>query len=132
MIKQEHTSAELLAEFHNDAMGWKSMIGHKENEIRFIKRLLNSKAFTESKPTLFERLQNFKNEIETKIQELESLKKEVNIYETTLKGILECEDIACDTFYQENHGVLKKRFNDFYTGFNEYKTKVFKYTGGIL
>lgn len=132
MLSLENTQEELLREFHRDTLRWKSMIGYKENEIIFIKRLLNSNAFKETTPNLFEKLQHFKHEIETKTREVKNLKKEINAYEDKLNGILECQDIACDTYYLENHKDLKNRFEEFYTDFNEYKTKVFNYTGRIL
>ena len=73
-----------------------------------------------------------KHEIEIKTQEVKSLKKEVNEYVDKLMGILKCQDSSCDTYYLENHKVLKDKFEEFYTDFNEYKTSVFNYTGGVL
>ncbi len=132
MLNLKNTGQEILMEFHFDAMLWKSMIGYMENEIQFINRLLNSKAFRETTPNLFERLQTIKHEMKTKTREAKNFNKKINEYEVELKGILECQDISCDTFYVENHKSLKNRFEEFYTEFNEYKTKVFEFTGGIL
>lgn len=132
MLSLENTQEELLKEFHHDTLRWKSIIGYKENEIQFINRLLNSNAFKETTPSLFEKLQHFKHEIKTKTREVKNLKKEINEYEDKLKGILECQDISCDTYFLDNHKALKDRFEEFYINFNEYKTKVFNYTGGIL
>lgn len=132
MLSLENTQEELLKEFHHDILRWKSIIGYKENEIQFINRLLNSNAFKETTPSLFEKLQHFKHEIKTKTREVKNLKKEINEYEDKLKGILECQDISCDTYFLDNHKALKDRFEEFYINFNEYKTKVFNYTGGIL
>ncbi|MGB5666576.1 MAG: hypothetical protein WBM53_07000 [Maribacter sp.] len=132
MINQESTSEEILSEFHCDAKLWKSMIGYMENEIQFINKLLNSNAFRDATPNLFEHLQNFKHEIKTKTREAKNFKKEINMYEAELKGILECDNISCDTFYMESHKLLKTRFEKFYSEFNDYKTRVFNYTGGNL
>lgn len=103
-----------------------------ENEIQFINRLLNCNAYKENTPNLFERLQQFKHEIATKTREVTNFKKEITEYEDKLKGILECQDISCETYYLDNHKSLKDRFEEFFIGFNEYKTKVFNYTGSIL
>ncbi|MGB5435339.1 MAG: hypothetical protein WBM98_05550 [Maribacter sp.] len=132
MLSLNNTAEDILREFHGDTVRWKSMLTYKENDILFIDKLLNSKAFRVAKPNLFERLQELNKEAETIASELKKLKKEVNEYESKLSGILECEDISCDTYYLENHKALKDRFEEFYTDFNEFKTKVFNYTGGIL
>ena len=132
MVNLKNTGQEILMEFHFDAMLWKSMIGYMENEIQFINRLLNSQAFKETTPNLFERLQEIKHEMKTKTGKVKSFNKEIDKYEIELKGILECQDISRDTFSVESHKSLKNRFEEFYTEFNEYKTKVFDFTGGIL
>jgi hypothetical protein len=132
MISQENTSEEIQAEFLCDAKRWKLMLGYKENEIEFINNLLNSDAFKVSRPNLFERLQGFKDEVKIQTKEIVGLKREVIAYKNELKRILECEDVSCDTFYLENHKLLKNRFEEFYTSFNEYKTQVYNYTGGVL
>jgi hypothetical protein len=132
MLSQENTQEEELRKFHHETLQWKSMIGYIEKEIVFIKRLLNAKVFKKTTPSIFEKLQHFMHEVKTKIREVKNLKKEINEYEDKLVGILECQDIACDTYYLENHKDLKERFEEFYTDFNEYKTKVFNYTGSLL
>lgn len=132
MLSLENTQEEMLRAFHHDTLRWKSMIGYKEKEIIFINRLLNSDAFQETTPNLFEKLQHFKHELATKTREIKNLKKEINEYEDTLRGILECQDISCDTYYLENHKDLKDRFEELYTDFNEYKTTVYNYTGSLL
>jgi hypothetical protein len=132
MLGEQNTQEELLKAFHHDAQWWKSAIAYLENEIHFINRLLNSNAFKENTPNLFERLQQFKHELATKTRETHNLKKEIEQYDDTLKGILECDDISCDTYYLENHKDLKERFETLYENFNDYKTKVFEYTGSIF
>lgn len=132
MANLKNSDQEILTEFHNDTLLWISMLGYMENDLQFINRLLNSKAFKDKVPNLFERLQNYLHEMKTKTRELKNFKKEINEYGVKLKGILECQDISCDTFYLENHRTLKNRFEKFYTEFNDYKTRIFNYTGGIL
>ncbi|MGB5203478.1 hypothetical protein [Eudoraea sp.] len=132
MINQNNTAEDILRDFHRDTKRWKSMLEYKENEISFINRLLSSKAFKGTTPNLFERLEKFKDEGKNYDDKTKNLKKEISEYANELKGFLECDDISCDTFYFENHEVLKNRFEEFYLEFNEYKTKVFNYTGGVL
>lgn len=132
MLGERNTPEELLAAFHHDAEWWKLTVGYIQNEIEFINRLLSAHAYKENIPNLFEHLQKFKHEMDTKTRETLNLKKELWDYEDKLRGILECEDISCDTFYLENHITLTARFEKFYIGFNDYKTNVFNYLGAIL
>ena len=132
MLGEQNTQEELLTAFHHDAQWWKLILGYIETETRFIEQLLNAHIYKENTPNLFERLQKFRQEIETRVKETKNLKKEIAEYEDKLQGILECQDISCDTFYLENHKELKDRFEEFYTGINDYKTRVFNYIGGML
>ncbi len=131
MLSQKNTPEEILTEFHRDTLSWKSIIGFKENEILFLNRLLNSKAFKET-PNLYERLEKFKHELKTRTREVKNLKKDIEEYEAKLKGILECDDISCDTYYLENHQQFRDDFDQFYTDFNLFKSKVFNLTGSVL
>lgn len=132
MLGERNTQEELLQALHHDAKWWKSLIGYIETEIQFIDRLLKANVYKENVPNLFERLQEFKHEIKTKTRETENLKKELTEYEGKLRGILECQDLSCDTYYLENHKALKERFEQFYMDINAYKTKVFNFTGSKL
>ncbi|MCM4171995.1 hypothetical protein DHD32_10925 [Arenibacter sp. TNZ] len=131
MLGQKNTPEEVLTEFQKDTLWWKSIIGYKESEILFLYRVLNSKSFKE-KPNLNEPLEKFKHELQTNTREVNNLKKTLNQYEVKLKGILECDTIRCETFYVENHQLFKDNFDKFYTDFNEFKTKVYNLTGGLL
>ncbi|HZJ20866.1 MAG TPA: hypothetical protein VFD35_11015 [Pricia sp.] len=132
MLGERNTQEELLQAFHHDAEWWKSIIVNILSEIQFIDRLLKANVFKENMPNLFERLQEFTHEIKTKTRETKNLKKELTEYEDMLRGILECQDVSCDTYYLENHKALKERFEKFYMDFNAYKTKVFNFTGSVL
>jgi len=132
MLGEQNTQKELLTDFHHDAQWWRTAVGYFETETHFIDRLLSTKIFKENTPNLYERLQLFKQELNTRNRDTKNLKKELELYETKLLGILECQDISCDTYYLQNHKDLKKRFEEFYTNFNTFKTGVFNYIEGVL
>lgn len=132
MLGEQNTQEELLTAFHHDAQWWRTAVGYIETEAHFIDGLLSAKIYKENTPNLYERLQKFKHELGTRSRETKNLKKELELYETKLLGILECQDISCDTYYLENHKALKNRFEEFYTRFNTYKIGVFNYIEGVL
>ncbi len=132
MLGEQNTQEELLTAFLHDAQWWKSALGYIETETRFIDQLLNAHIYKENTPNLFERLQKFKHEIETIGRETKNLKKEIAEYEDRLQGFLKRQDISSDTDYLEKLMELKDRFEEFYTGLNDYKSRVFNYIGGML
>ena len=132
MLGEQNTQEELLTAFHHDAQWWRTAVGYFEIDTHFIEWLLSTKIYKENTPNLFERLQQFKHELSIRNRTIKNFKKELEVYETKLMGILECQDISCDTYYLENHNDLKNRFEEFYTSFNTYKTNVFNYIAGVL
>lgn len=132
MLGEQKTKEELLTVLLQDAKWWKSVLGYIETETWFIDQLLNAHIYKENTPNLFERIQKFKDETETIGKEMKNLKKEMAEYEDKLQGVLERQDISSDTDYLEKHMKLKDRFEEFYTGLNNYKTRVFNYIGGML
>lgn len=132
MLGEQNTQEELLTAFHHDAQWWKLTLGYIETEIRFIDQLLNAQIYKENTPNLFERLQKFNHEIDTIVRETKNLKKEIADYEDKLHRFLERQDIFSDTNFLQNHRELKDRYEEFYSGLNDYKTRVFNYIGGML
>lgn len=119
-------------DLHFEILEWKSELQYIEGEIKFIKQLLHAAVFESATSNLFERLQEFNqgvSEIETALQ---SLKESLGKHENELGGILECEEVSCDTIFFQRHAIAAQKFNDFYKDFQSFKAKVFGYTGGIL
>ncbi|NKI25783.1 hypothetical protein HCG49_04320 [Arenibacter sp. 6A1] len=132
MLHQGNTSEEILKDFHSDTMLWKSLVGYMEKEAVFLGSLLNTGIYQDVMTDHDQRFKNYKTALETKTKEIHLLKNEVLEYEDELRGILECEDIYCDTFYMENHTTFKQRFEQLFIAFNDYKVSVFQYVGNIL
>ena len=121
-----------VEELHWEIQQWKSHFQFLDDELTFIERLLGSYVFQPNTPNLFERLQEYK----IKIQKLETTKKKVRDYisahENTLGGMLECMDSACDLAFYRKHDKLQLKVDDCFTEFQELKSKIFNYAGGIL
>jgi chromosome segregation ATPase len=121
-----------VEELHWEIQKWKSHFQFLDDELTFIERLLGSYVFQPNTPNLFERLQEYK----IQIQKIETTKKEVrddiSTHENTLGGMLECMDSTCDLAYYRKHDKLKKEVDTCFTEFQELKSKIFNYAGGIL
>ncbi len=121
-----------LKEIHLDALEWKSSLYFIEGEVQFINQLLNSYVFEPTTPNLFERLQEFKEQITKVEKEIQLVHQNIRKHESELGGMLDCDTISCDHAYYHEHELLKNSFNEFYKKFRELKSKVFGYAGGIL
>ncbi|MGB8704241.1 MAG: hypothetical protein WCD31_04365 [Gillisia sp.] len=125
-------NTEELLKFHKDLLWWTYMIDFAETEIIFIHKLLNSAAFESKNPNLFEKLQIFKDQIQKETGELGNLKVEIQEHRKKMEGMIECDDLSCDTLYLKNHELMKKKFEIFFKNFSEYMSKILNYTGSIL
>ncbi|WP_299431299.1 hypothetical protein [uncultured Aquimarina sp.] len=132
MTTKINTTNKDLKDIHFDTLESKSSLQFIEDEVLFINQLLHSYVFEPTTPNLFERLQEFRLEIERVKKEIDTLHEEIRKHENELGGMLECDTISCDHYYYEEHESLKKRFNDFYKNFRKLKSEVFNYAGGIL
>ncbi len=126
------TSEKELKDFHLDTLEWKSSLQFIETEIQFVKQLLHSYVFEPNTPNLFEKLQEFKSQIEDAENEIQTIHLGIRKHESELGGMLECDTISCDTVYYKEHDRLMNLFNDFYKKFRQLKSKIFSYAGGIL
>ncbi|MER3374602.1 MAG: hypothetical protein RIM83_08185 [Allomuricauda sp.] len=129
--KQEDSFEEMLSDFHFDIKRWKSLIGHMENEIVFLDRLLSSDAFdTLMTRTMREQHNLFKKRIGTKRDLLADLKSEVGEHHGHLLGM--GKDANGDAVFGEHHRSLKNRFEKFCKEFNEFRARVLLQTGSVL
>jgi hypothetical protein len=121
-----------IKEIHLDILKWKSSLRFIEGEIQFINQLLNSYVFEPDTPNLFERLQEFKKQIEAIEKEMQNINQDIRTHESKLGGMLECDTISCDNFYYKNHTSVWRTFDDFYKNFSRSKSEIFLYAGGVL
>lgn len=121
-----------VEELHWEIQQWKSHFQFLDDELLFIKRLLDSYVFQPNTPNLFERLQDYK----TRIKSIETTKKKIreliSQHENTLGGMLECKDSSCDLVYYRKHDKLQIKIDGCLSQFQELKSEIFNYAGGIL
>ena len=121
-----------IEELHSEIQQWKSNFQFMDDELIFIDRLLNSYVFQPYTPNLFERLQDYKSRLKhVKIRKQE-VRKNISNHENTLGGILECTDSLCDLGYYRKHDKLQATVAECLEGFQELKSGIFNYAGGIL
>ncbi len=119
-------------EIHLDILEWKSRLQFIDVEVYFINQLLHSYIFESTTPNLFERLQEFKQQITKVEEEILKINQSIRKHESELGGTLERDTISEDHSYYQEHELMKITFANFYKNFRKLKLDVFSYTGSIL
>ena len=128
----ETTLPHTIDQFHQDVKVWKSNVALASDEIQFIENLTHSYIFEPSSPDLFERLEQFKSEVASVEVLLKSIQTLLVKHDAELSGMLECDTVSCDMFFQEKHLVIKEQYRQFIDSYNKTKIEIFNYCGNIL
>lgn len=121
-----------IDQYHEDVKVWKSNIALAEDEMRFIENLTHSYAFEPTTPNLFERLEEFKSEMYKIKKLLHNIKELLSKHDLELSGMLECDTVSCDMYFQEKHLLIKENYRQFINSYGKTKTEIFNYCGTIL
>ncbi|MEW7290022.1 hypothetical protein [Aquimarina sp. 2304DJ70-9] len=121
-----------LKEIHLETLDWKSSLQFIKGEIHFINQLLNAYVFEPNTPNLFERLQEYKEQITIAEKEIQNINQSIRKHESVLGGMLEFDFISYDHSYYQEHELMKITFDDFFKNFRKLKANIFNYTGNIL
>ena len=129
---QKKISRRIILEFYQDIVRWESMIGYASNELLFLYKLLHAKAFENTTQIKTAEMLCFKQEIKTKKQEISDLTTQIELSKNNVEAFLAGDENSEMEFSFKNYKALKHNFAHFNTSYNEFKTKIFKHTGGIL
>lgn len=130
-----HTPAEQSKKvdlLHLELRQWQSNLYFMLDEMIFIDRLLHSYAFQPNTPNLFERIQDYLHRLKKAKQERANYVTLIGKHEKDLGGMLECTDDNCDLQYYQKHHTLKAEVAKCTQTFQELKSEIFNYAGGIL
>jgi len=121
-----------VEELHEESRQWKSEILFLKEELIFIKQLVNSYTFEPNTPNLFERLQEYKREINHLSNHVNTLEGAISDHENEMGGMLECTLDVCDALYYRQHVELQDKMQQNRKNYRTMKIKIFNYAGGIL
>lgn len=124
--------AKKVEELHWDSQQWKSHLCLMQDELMFIDRLLNSYIFEPNTPNLFERLRDYQSRLGKAKTNRQDVEKMIAQHERDLGGMIEYADTTCDTTYYQKHEEIKAEAVNCMEIFQDLKTEVFNYAGGIL
>ncbi|WP_420601143.1 hypothetical protein [Flagellimonas sp.] len=126
-MKNSSTTSE-REKLHWETLKWKSHLLLMDSELYFITQLLNSYAFEQHTPNLFERLTDYKSQIKKIEERKDKLKTRLVLHESTHGDL----DKPLEITYKNEHVAIETEVMSCIEGFQNLKLEIFNYTGGIL
>jgi len=116
-----------LEELIDDIRDWDKQLQISSDEMAFLGQFISADIFRQDIPNLFENLFSYSNTLNILKSEKIELHQAISNHKNDLNGMLECEDISCETFYYKQHEKLEDRLLKFLSDFNDYQTELFKF-----
>lgn len=111
----------------NDIREWNEKLLTTSEKITFLSQFVSADIFQSELPHLNEQLSTFTNALTVLKTEKIELHQLISNHKNDINGMLECEDISCESFYYSEHKKLEIRLLNFFKDFAEYQTELFKY-----
>jgi len=121
-----------IEELHTDFQQLKSHLYLMQDELTFIEHLLNSYIFEPNTPNLFERLQDYQSRLKKVDVNRQEVCQMIAQHEKELGGMIQCTDTACDNAYYQKHEKTKAESVICLENFQNLKSEIFQYAGGVL
>lgn len=106
---------------------WNKKLQISSEEIFFLDQFVSSDIFQEDLPNLYEHLFTFSNTLTALKNEKIELHQEISNHKYDINGMLECEDISCESFYYSEHKKLEDRLVQFLDDFSKFQTELFRF-----
>jgi hypothetical protein len=121
-----------IEELQKDAVIWDTMLQYNTEEIQFLLQFLEADIFKGEIPNLYENLTKYCQQLtEIKINKIK-LHKDLHNHKNDLNGMMECEDISCDAFYQTEHIKLANRIEQYNERFRELKFQIYRFCTPLM
>lgn len=115
-----------------DIKEWNKKLQNSSPTLTFLSQFITADIFQKDHPNLFENLFTYSTSLrELKTEKIE-LHQELINHKNDINGMLECEDISCETFYYSRHEKLGNRLQAFFSNFSEFQTEFFKFCNNKL
>lgn len=121
-----------IEDLTHDTMVWKERLFQASEEMQFLSNFLVADIFEGSQPNIYEKLQLFSRRLEELEKEIFDLNLLLHNHSYDIEGMLECDDVSCDTFYYSQHQQLGNRILAYLKDFELLKLEIFRFTGKIL
>lgn len=128
LIKQSGSANEKnIEELIEEINGWDQKLQTISVHLTFMDQLISADVFQNNIPNLFENLFTFSKSLTVLKTEKIDLHQTISNHKIDINGMLECEDISCESFYYSQHQKTRTRLNKFISAFNDFQTDLFSF-----
>lgn len=121
-----------IEELQYNAHEWKVKLEFLKVELDFLKFLISQNVFESGIINLFERLQIFKQDIDTANQKGSKLLDKTNEHSNQITNKIEFDNLQCDYFFTEIHENLEFEIEVFLEETNNLKLQLFQYIQSVV
>ncbi|TVZ27669.1 hypothetical protein JM83_2726 [Gillisia sp. Hel_I_86] len=126
LIKQSGSANEKnVEELIADIREWDKKLQTCSEEITFLSQFISADIFQEDLPNLYENLFTYSSSLTALKTEKIELHQAISNHKNDINGMMECEDISCESFYYTEHKKLENRLFIFLSNFNKFQTALF-------
>jgi len=119
-------------ELYYDTTKWIANLEFMNTELSFAKHLIKSFPFKNKMLNLFERVQLFIKNADNLQKEKDEILDSINKHKTELNGMIECNDLYCDSFYVEKHEKIAVAIFNFEQKYRAFKSEINNYIEGAM
>jgi hypothetical protein len=101
-------------------------------ELKFYKTLLGKPIYKPHTLNLYERLTQFKKEVNTINKNTTSILIELNSHAHQLSNKIECDEIACDNFFIKTHDNIELKVFNLKTKVFNFKFRLFQFLENVI
>lgn len=116
-----------VEELLQDTREWDKQLYISSEELTFLSQFLTADIFSREIPNLYDELYNFSGILEGLKTDKIDLHQAISNHKNDLNGMLECEDISCESFYFSEHKKLDKKLEQFLVRFNTFQSNLFRF-----
>ncbi len=111
---------------------YKSHLTLLAKELEFYKHLLDSNSFSPKTPNLFEKVTDFKNQIDVNLKTTSKLSSEIERQYNDVQQKIECDELSCDDYFVTKNNEIELDVVNFLTQTAQLKSELMEYLKGLI
>ncbi|TXD83636.1 hypothetical protein ESY86_08860 [Subsaximicrobium wynnwilliamsii] len=121
-----------IEKLHWHIQRWKADLQFTEHEINFMEQLLNADIYEQNIPDMFERIQQYLQQLKNHKIRTEKLKQLVGNHENLLGTVMKSDIDTIISDFDFKHANVESEVEESKNDFQHFKSEIFNFIGGTL
>jgi len=131
-VYQSFNREKSIDEMQYGFLDYKKRLQDLEEELTFLKGIIDAAIFKPKVMNLFESLALFKKDINLLDKTRLLLLNKVNSQLNQINQKFECQDLACDNYFIKAHDDLEREIYEFLLKITDFKSRLFRYVQSVI